>query len=54
MAFASWLSASLIFLPLFFAVLYRIRVEERALRENFGEEYLSYSQATKRLIPGIY
>jgi len=54
LSFANWLSAALIFLPLFFAVLYRIRVEETALRENFGEEYLSYSQATKRLIPGIY
>jgi protein-S-isoprenylcysteine O-methyltransferase Ste14 len=54
LAFANWLSAALIFLPLCAATLYRIRVEEAALRERFGEEYASYSRATKRLIPGIY
>jgi protein-S-isoprenylcysteine O-methyltransferase Ste14 len=36
------------------ALLYRIRVEERALTEAFGQDYLQYSQETKRLIPGIY
>jgi protein-S-isoprenylcysteine O-methyltransferase Ste14 len=36
------------------ALLYRISVEERALTEAFGLEYLQYSQETKRLIPGIY
>jgi protein-S-isoprenylcysteine O-methyltransferase Ste14 len=54
LAFANWLSLALIFLPLCVATLYRIRVEEAALRERFGEEYLSYTRATKRLIPGIY
>jgi len=54
LAFANWLSAALIFLPLCAATLYRIRVEEVALRERFGEEYLSYARATKRLIPGVY
>jgi protein-S-isoprenylcysteine O-methyltransferase Ste14 len=54
LAFANWLSAALIFLPLFGATLYRIRVEEAALRERFGGEYRSYSRATKRLIPGVY
>ena len=54
LAFANWLSAALIFLPLLGATLYRIRVEEAALRERFGEEYLSYARATKRLIPGVY
>jgi protein-S-isoprenylcysteine O-methyltransferase Ste14 len=54
LAFANWLSAALIFLPLCAATLYRIHVEEAALRERFGEEYLSYSRATKRLIPGVY
>jgi protein-S-isoprenylcysteine O-methyltransferase Ste14 len=36
------------------AMLYRIHVEERALREAFGEEYADYSRMTKRLIPGVY
>ena len=54
LAFANWLSAALIFLPLLCATLYRIRVEESALREHFGEEYAAYARATKRLVPGIF
>lgn len=36
------------------ALLYRIHVEEIALREHFGAEYVAYCSETKRLIPGIY
>jgi protein-S-isoprenylcysteine O-methyltransferase Ste14 len=36
------------------AMLYRIRVEERALTERFGDEYTEYCKKTKRLIPFIY
>ena len=36
------------------ALLYRIHVEEIALRLAFGAEYEDYSHSTKRLIPGIY
>jgi protein-S-isoprenylcysteine O-methyltransferase Ste14 len=36
------------------AVLYRIHVEEKALRGAFGAEYDEYSKTTKRLIPGVY
>ena len=54
LAFANWLSAALIFLPLLAATLYRIRVEEAALGEHFGEEYTAYARETKRLVPGLY
>jgi protein-S-isoprenylcysteine O-methyltransferase Ste14 len=54
LAFANWLSAALVFLPLLCATIYRIRVEEEALREHFGEEYAAYASVTKRLVPGIY
>lgn len=54
LALANWLSAALVFLPLLCATLYRIRVEEQALRAHFGEEYAAYASATKRLVPGIY
>ncbi|MFL6257596.1 MAG: methyltransferase family protein, partial [Pyrinomonadaceae bacterium] len=50
LAFANWLSAALVFLPLLCATVYRIRVEERALREHFGEEYAAYASVTKRLV----
>jgi protein-S-isoprenylcysteine O-methyltransferase Ste14 len=53
-AFANWLSAALVFLPLLCATLYRIRVEEAALREHFGEEYATYARDTKRLVPGVF
>jgi protein-S-isoprenylcysteine O-methyltransferase Ste14 len=36
------------------ALLYRIHVEEMALTEAFGPQYLEYSRTTKRLFPGIY
>ncbi|HEX8118840.1 MAG TPA: isoprenylcysteine carboxylmethyltransferase family protein [Pyrinomonadaceae bacterium] len=54
MALANWLSTALLFLPMLYAILYRIRVEEAALLEHFGEEYETYAGETKRLVPGIY
>jgi protein-S-isoprenylcysteine O-methyltransferase Ste14 len=54
LALANWASAALVFLPLLAATLYRIRVEEAALREHFGEEYTAYARATKRLVPGVF
>lgn len=54
LALANWLSAALVFLPLLCATVYRIRVEEEALLEHFGEEYAEYASVTKRLVPGVY
>jgi len=50
----NWISMLIIVPPCFAAVCYRIYVEEMALHEHFGEEYVSYSRETKRLVPGIY
>ena len=36
------------------AMFYRIRVEEMALAEQFGDEYVEYCSKTKRLIPFVY
>ncbi len=54
LALANWVSLLLLFLPMLCTTLYRIRVEEEALRAHFGEEYDDYACATKRLVPGIY
>jgi len=54
LSFANWLSLLVIFLPVFSALLYRIRIEEKALRDRFGREYEDYCASTRRLIPGIY
>jgi protein-S-isoprenylcysteine O-methyltransferase Ste14 len=50
----NWVSLLIILVLPVAAILYRIHVEEIALREAFGEEYVSYSRDTKRLIPGIF
>lgn len=34
--------------------LYRIRIEEKMLREKFGNEYREYMKKTRKLIPYIY
>jgi protein-S-isoprenylcysteine O-methyltransferase Ste14 len=50
----NWLCLALEFVPTTAALLYRINIEEAALRDAFGEDYVAYSKITKRLIPGIY
>jgi len=50
----NWLSLLIIFLPVLAVVLWRIRIEEAALLEAFGEQYRGYMQKTTRLIPLIY
>lgn len=50
----NWLAAVVVLLPTTAAMLYRIHVEEAALREAFGAEYATYSKTTWRLIPGVY
>ena len=52
--FANYFSMLIIFLPVCSAFLYRIQVEEKALVDNFGDEYVKYCASTKRLIPGIF
>jgi protein-S-isoprenylcysteine O-methyltransferase Ste14 len=49
-----WLGLAVVLVPTTAALLYRIHVEEIALRDAFGAEYADYSESTKRLIPGIY
>jgi protein-S-isoprenylcysteine O-methyltransferase Ste14 len=50
----TWTCFAVVLVPPTLAVLYRIRVEEIALRRAFGAEYEDYSRGTKRLIPGVY
>lgn len=46
-------TAILLLLP-FLAFLWRINIEETALRSALGDAYVTYSANTKRLIPFIY
>ncbi|MGE5071856.1 MAG: methyltransferase family protein, partial [Anaerolineae bacterium] len=47
----TWVGALAMFVILLLAALYRIRVEERALLDAFGDEYRSYMQRTALLFP---
>jgi protein-S-isoprenylcysteine O-methyltransferase Ste14 len=50
----SWVSLGIMVVVPTAALLYRIAVEERALTEAFGAEYVDYCRVTKRLVPGVY
>jgi len=50
----TWACFAVEFIPPTLALLYRIHVEEIALRRAFGADYEDYARTTKRLIPGIY
>jgi protein-S-isoprenylcysteine O-methyltransferase Ste14 len=54
LALANWLSVVLLLIPVVAVYLYRMQIEEKALSESLGQEYVEYCQHTKRLIPGIY
>jgi|CZKI01.1.fsa_nt_gi protein-S-isoprenylcysteine O-methyltransferase len=47
-------SALVLVLPITLAFLRRIAIEEEAMREALGGEYLAYAARTKRLIPWVY
>lgn len=50
----NWLSLVLALIPPFLAFNYRMKVEERALIEEFGDEYIQYQRNTKRILPFLY
>jgi protein-S-isoprenylcysteine O-methyltransferase Ste14 len=54
LSFSNWFALGFSTIPFIAVALYRMRVEEQALREAFGSEYVAYSQTSKRLIPGVY
>jgi protein-S-isoprenylcysteine O-methyltransferase Ste14 len=51
---SNWLSILVMMIPITLGYLYRIKVEERFMLEQLGEDYLNYQERTKRLIPMIY
>jgi protein-S-isoprenylcysteine O-methyltransferase Ste14 len=50
----NWISLIIITTLVTIAMLYRIKIEERLLMDQFGFEYLDYTKKTYRLIPWIY
>jgi len=53
-SFNNWLSLVVIFIPILISFLYRIKVEEKLMLQQFGSEYINYQKNTKRIIPLIY
>ena len=47
-------SLAAVFLPITAAFLWRMHVEEAALRDAFGERYQDYTAGTRRVIPFLY
>ncbi len=54
LVFSSWGALVIIILTTIPALVYRIKAEEELLLSHFGEAYLTYSRATKKIIPGIW
>jgi protein-S-isoprenylcysteine O-methyltransferase Ste14 len=54
LSLANWLSVLVIFIPVFMAFYYRIRIEEKALTIVFGSEYVNYRKNTRMLIPFVF
>jgi protein-S-isoprenylcysteine O-methyltransferase Ste14 len=50
----NWVSLAVLVIFPTAALLYRIHVEERALTEAFGNEYIQYKRRTRALIPLVY
>ena len=54
LAFNTWVGSLIMFVFFIIVYSYRIRIEEKALIENFPNEYPSYVQKTWRLIPFVW
>jgi protein-S-isoprenylcysteine O-methyltransferase Ste14 len=51
---SNWISILAMMVPVTLGFLYRIKVEERFMLEQLGQEYLDYQERTKKIIPLIY
>ena len=54
LAVQNWLSLAFAVVPPLLALLYRIHVEEIALRASMGPEYQDYQKHTKKIIPWVW
>lgn len=50
----NWISLIIIIISIIYAMLNRIKIEEKVLIDHFGSEYTEYMKNTYRLIPWIY
>ena len=51
----NWIAFAIVFVPCAAALIYRITIEEQALRSAFGDAYPQYAARTRyRIIPAIW
>jgi protein-S-isoprenylcysteine O-methyltransferase Ste14 len=50
----NWLSLAGLIIAVTFGLVFRIRVEERALSQTLGDRYRDYAATRKRLVPFIW
>jgi protein-S-isoprenylcysteine O-methyltransferase Ste14 len=53
LSLGTWVGALLVLVLSLSGYLYRVRIEEQAMLEFFGDEYREYMQHTWRLFPGL-
>jgi protein-S-isoprenylcysteine O-methyltransferase Ste14 len=53
LAFVNWLATIILVVPITIAFMKRIKIEERALENAFGEEYITYRKSTWLLFPWL-
>ncbi len=51
---SNWLSVLLMMVPVILGYLYRIKVEEKFMADQFGEDYHHYQDRTRKIIPLLY
>ena len=51
---SNWLSILVMMIPITLAYLNRIKVEEKFMIDQLGEDYVKYQERTNRLIPLLY
>jgi protein-S-isoprenylcysteine O-methyltransferase len=54
LSFHNWVSFAIVIIGVFSATLWRIHVEEAALREALHPQYGEYMRRTRRLVPFVY
>ena len=50
----NYIATIVLLVPVVSMFIYRINIEEKALKDQFGKDYCDYMKKTKRLIPFIY
>jgi protein-S-isoprenylcysteine O-methyltransferase Ste14 len=54
LAISDWIGLTVAIIIFFAGTIIRIRIEERLLRDEFGDEFDDYKRGVAALIPGIY